>query len=169
MRTTFLTLIALLSLLALPATTGAQEKAQKPDVVDTGKGLTFKKPAGWVVAPKKKGTAAALYAAGDKQSQIEFRFAEIAGEKAERYFHSFHGSLASAGLRKAEEGKAKKYGKLSGTLTVYSSSGEDPMKLYVYQFTHGGAAWLVVGMFNGEQAENYLKDYEKLLGLVVVE
>lgn len=167
MRTTLLSLLALFALALGSSTALAQDDGE--DKVDTGKGLSFSKPSGWVIAPTKKGAVAAMYAAGDKRSQIEFRFSRVDDGKAKQYFTSFHGSLVGAGLQKSGEGEAKTYGKLQGKLSQYVTDGSTPMRLYVFEFSSKKGAWLIVGMFDDTQADKYLVDYEKLLTAVVVE
>jgi hypothetical protein len=165
MRAFLLSIVSLL-VLAVAAPASADDGA----VIDTGKGLQFSRPDGWVDAGKKKGTVAALRAAGDKKSGIEFRYARVTAEKSVAYFNSFHARLVEAGLQK-QESESKEYGELRGKLTEYATStdGDEGLRLFVFQFHRDDAAWLVVGMFDAEQRNNYLKDYEALLTAISFE
>jgi len=145
--------------------------ATAEDTVDTKQGLKYERPTGWVQSPAKKGTVSALKKSGDEKSQIEFRFAKIANDRAESYFTTFHNSLLKAKLERVGSGAAKKYGKLSGKLTEYKTGkGASAKSLFVYEFTTAnGGAWLAVGMFDARSRDAYLKDYEVLLGSCAVE
>lgn len=141
--------------------------ADEKDTIDTGKGLTFQKESGWAKAKNAKGVVAALNAAGDEESQIEFRWAEVDPKKAKQYFNSFHASLVGAKLKKVGEPAQKTYGKVSGTLTEYEAATKNgSTRIFVFQFANGGAAWLVVGMFDGKRRDQYLGDYEKMLATI---
>lgn len=144
--------------------------ADERDKIDTGQGLTYEKPSGWTETPNKKGTASALVAAGDDTSQIELRYAKIEGEQARNYFATFHTSLSKAKLQRVGEGTEKKFGKLEGVLTEYSTGeGAKQKVLFVFEFSTSGGVWLVVGMFDARQRDEHLKSYEGLLASVVAE
>ena len=160
--------IVFLVLIALTLVTG-HAWADDKDVVDTGKGLKFEKASGWAQAPNKKGVVAALSAAGDEQSQIEFRWAEVDSKKAKQYFNSFHASLVGAKLKKIGEAQKKTFGSVAGTLTEYEATGKSgTTRVLVFQFSKDGAAWLVVGMFDGTKRDAYLADLEKILATITI-
>lgn len=163
MRSISLAIVSLL-MLALTAPAHADDK----DTIDTGKGLTFSKPGGWVDAGKKKGAVAALKSSSDEKSGIEFRYAEISAAKSTSFFNSFHASLVGAGLEKKGKSESKTYGKLKGTLVEYTTSQKEGegMRVFVFQFHRGNGAWLVVGMFDAGKRDAHLSDYEAMLTTV---
>lgn len=154
-----LSILLLLLLLSPPAF------ADDPDLVDTKQGLTYTKPAGWVIAPAKKGAVSALRAAGESKSQIELRYAKITGTHAVSYFSTFHSSLVRGKLARVGEGEAKTYGELKGKLTEYTMGvGDKQRSLVVFEFTTDVGAWLVIGMFDAGRRDEDLVALEKLLG-----
>lgn len=159
MRTLFLLVLSVAMFITSPLA------AQDKDLVDTGQGIKYTKPSGWVQADKKKGAVSGLHAAGDKKSQIEFRFAKITADRAKSYFATFHTQLGKAKLKRVKEGEKKSYGKFDGMLTEYAAGKDDTSKaLFVFEFTTAEGAWLVVGMFDGRARDKHLESYEALLG-----
>lgn len=157
---TFICMLFLVFLTATPVF--AQE------TVPVEPGLHAKLPSGWESAPPSTGVAATFRQSGDAKTRVEMRVVEVENqEQAQRYFSSYHANLVATGLKVILATTDKSYGSLAGRLTKYSGAVKDgSFELALFEFTHKGSAWLVIGFATDKRTVPMFAAFEAIAATI---
>ncbi len=158
-----LVFLLLASLFLLPGAATAQNAA--PVVVES-LGVTIHPPAGWNesrMAGNEKSLVA--YVHTDTESQIEVLGTALESpEVASVLFDTFHQQLSNSDFVLFAGPKESQLGAYNGTLTEYAFSADGiNLRVSVFSFVQGGAAFFVIGYFRAEERDALYPTFEKLV------
>jgi len=147
-----------------------QPNAVRPLVVETAlpnkETVVINKIDGWTFGEAPKGSLAMLRAAGDVTAMLEVRFTpDIAKDKVDAHFTSFHTSLKQMGLKEVSS-KKRKLSEVfpEGVETEYSltSSGK-PYRLVVWGVHRKEGVWFVTAFFPEKARPNHYPEFESFV------
>ena len=153
------------SLMALPATSFAQDASKEITKAYGKKTITVPKPSGWVVTEAPKGSIGLLRSAGDKNAQIEVKFTpNVSTAQKARYFETFHTNLKKMGFKISKASAAKSVPNfVDGKETHYAvKSKGKPFTMVVWEGHREGGVWLVIGFFSDAATKTHYPRLEEV-------